>query len=119
MAHTYTALVIHPNGTLERKTAKSDDLDSFQALVGGGYVEALQAPEGVFVLVDEEGLYKPDLAPNPIATAVCGVVGVPQGAMLVGPVAFVGTHPRDYEELGDVPDSVVEAAQRVANSVLS
>ncbi|MFS0884912.1 hypothetical protein [Aeromicrobium sp. 179-A 4D2 NHS] len=112
MPSTFKALVIAQDGTTTVQTASNDDLDSFQALVGGGYVEAFRLnDDGVYALFDEEGRFKPEFTVNVKATVLCARLGVTFPDGLVGPVAFVGTDKFDYEQLGDVPDEVVDWAE--------
>lgn len=112
MPSTFKALVIAQDGTTTVQTASNDDLDSFQALVGGGYVEAYRLnDDGVYALFDEEGRYKPEYGLNLKATVLCGRLGTMFPDGLVGPVAFVGTDEFDFEQLGDVPADLIEWAE--------
>lgn len=61
-------------------------LEEMQAAVGG-YVETVNIPPDMILLVDEDGRFKTDLSPNRAASALCGqaIVGpaclVPRGSI--------------------------------------
>jgi hypothetical protein len=78
---TQIRTVIKEPGEQPRVGMLSNDLASMQAAVGGGLIEVVEVSGDVLLIVNEEGKFRNDLAPNVYAPEVNDV--------LVGPVLVV------------------------------
>lgn len=76
-------------------------LSVWQALLNGGYLEAIHG-EGWSAYCDEEGKLK-SLPPNRTATVLARMFGWHTPDVLCGPVVFFGPPDKDGDET-DVPD---------------